>query len=89
MGPVIELAQAQMLVLNQTSPGLGVGVQPGKALAVGPLALGAGTGVHQAAPWPWPPIQLGKALAVGAGDRAGVGAALGFNQASPGRGRRC
>ena len=37
VGPVIELAQVQMLVLNQAKP-----------QAVGPLALGAGTGVHQA-----------------------------------------
>ena len=46
-----------VLVPNQgQAQALGAGVQPGKALAVIWPALGAGTGVHPAKPWPWWPV---------------------------------
>ena len=70
-GAVIELVQAQMLVLNQGKPqavarpalgaGTGAGAQSGKALAMGAGdRAGAALGFNQAKPWPWSPIQLGN-----------------------------
>ena len=83
--PVIELVQAQMLVLvpNQgQAQALGAGVQPGKALAVIWPALGAGTGVHPARPWV-------QALAQHwASTRQSPGHGHRFNSASPGSGGR-
>mgnify|MGYP006354661573 FL=1 len=60
--PVIELVQAQMLVLvpNQgQAQALGAGAQPGQAQAVGAgdrAGAGAALGFNQAKPWPWVPV---------------------------------
>ena len=62
---------------------MGAGAQPGKALAVGPLALGAGTGVHQARPWPWGPvIELAQAQRW-ASTRQGPGLGAGAQPGKP------
>ena len=63
--------------------GADAGAQPGKAQAVARFALGAGTGVHPAAPWPWPQLQPGKALAVVVSDRAGRRRSTGLQPGKP------
>ena len=94
---MIELVQAQMLVLNQVSPGPGcrrwcsAGLQPGKALAVvagdrAGAGADAGAGAQPgASPGPGRWCSPGKALAMVAGDRAGAGAdaGAGANQGKP------